>query len=109
MSLKGKWRITQMALWDRAFLDMLDPAYILFQGKDGGEFAFGCVTGQLHCRNSSVGVTFTWQGNDEMDEASGDGWAEIKPDGSLVGEIRFHNGDDSTFVARPWPISSTAC
>ncbi len=43
-----------------------------------------------------------------MDEASGDGWAELQPDRSHAGEIRFHNGDDSTFIARPWETSSTA-
>jgi hypothetical protein len=40
--------------------------------------------------------------HDEMDEASGDGWAELQADGSLTGEICFHNGDESTFKARPW-------
>ncbi len=55
------------------------------------------------------GVDFTWAGNDEMDEASGDGWAELQEDGSLTGEIRFHNGDDSTFIARLWTPSSTTC
>lgn len=76
MTLSGKWRITSMALWERSFLDMLEPAYILLDGSDGGEFAFGCVTGQLHCRNTSAGVSFTWQG------ASGDGWVNSEPDGS---------------------------
>jgi hypothetical protein len=109
MILKGKWRIVEMAMWDTAFLDMMEPAYILFEGKTGGEFAFGCVTGQLHCRQTANGVDFTWQGNDEMDEASGGGSAELQKDGSLTGEIRFHNGDDSTFIARPWTTSSTAC
>ena len=28
--------------------DMVEPAYILFDGKGGGEFAFGCVTGAIH-------------------------------------------------------------
>jgi hypothetical protein len=37
-----------------------------------------------------------------MDEASGDGRAELQKDGMLKGEIRFHNGDDSTFKARRW-------
>jgi hypothetical protein len=101
-TLKGKWRIVEMELWDKDFLDMMDPAYIAFDGKAGGEFAFGCVTGSLHCRKATSGVEFTWKGNDEMDEASGDGWAEVQKDGSLNGEIRFHNGDDSTFKARPW-------
>ena len=29
---------------------MMERAYILFAGMTGGEFAFGCVTGQLRCR-----------------------------------------------------------
>lgn len=98
----GKWRIVEMALWDRDFLDMLEPACIAFDGKAGGEFAFGCVTGSLHCRKTTSGVDFTWEGSDEMDHASGDGWAQILKDGTLKGEIRFHNGDDSTFKARQW-------
>ncbi len=102
MSLKGKWRIVETALWEADFLDMVEPAYIAFDGKAGGEFAFGCVTGQLHCRKTTDGAEFTWQGNDEMEEASGAGWAKLQKDGSLTGEIRFHNGDDSTFQARPW-------
>ncbi len=91
-----------MQLWDKDFLDMVEPAYIAFDGTSGGEFAFGCVTGALHCRKTPAGVEFTWEGNDEMDQASGDGRAERQIDGSLTGEIRFHNGDDSTFKARRW-------
>jgi hypothetical protein len=101
-SLTGRWRITEMALWDADFINTMGPAYIAFDGKLGGEFAFGCVTASTHCRKTGLGVEFTWEGNDEMDEASGDGWAEIHKDGSLEGEIRFHNGDDSTFKAESW-------
>ena len=54
MTLKGKWRIVEMALWDLDFLDMMEPAYILFDDKAGGEFAFGCVTGQIHCRAAAT-------------------------------------------------------
>lgn len=100
--LSGKWRIVEMALWDNGFLDMMEPAYIAFDGKAGGEFAFGCVTGSLYCRKTLSGVDFTWEGNDEMDSASGDGWAEILKDGTLKGEICFHNGDVSTFKTRRW-------
>ena len=32
-------------MWDKDFLDMMELAYIAFDGKAGGEFAFGCVTG----------------------------------------------------------------
>src|SRR5258707_3158801 len=52
----------------------------------------------------SSGADFTWQGHDEMDEASGDGFAELDAHGSLSGEIRFHNGDESGFKACPWRL-----
>lgn len=104
----GKWRIVEMPDYEADFPDMMGPAYILF-GPTGGEFAFGCVTGSIPGATGGDAVEFTWDGNDEMDEACGDGWAELQPDGSLKGEIRFHSGDEATFTARPWATSSTAC
>jgi hypothetical protein len=53
-------------------------------------------------------VEFSWAGNDEMEPASGDGWAELQDDGSLEGEICLHNGDDIPFIARRSATSSTA-
>jgi hypothetical protein len=43
-----------------------------------------------------------------MDEAQGDGWAELQPDGALIGAICFHGGDEANFIARR-ETSSTAC
>jgi len=43
-----------------------------------------------------------------MDEAQGDGWAEIQRDGSLKGQICFHGGDEANFIACRW-TTSTAC
>jgi hypothetical protein len=100
--LLGKWRIVEMELWDRDFLDLVEPAYIRFDAQDRGEFVFGAVQGNLHCRYGPGSVRFTWQGSDEMDPASGAGDAELDDDGLLTGEIRFHDGDDSTFKARRW-------
>ncbi|HEX3114428.1 MAG TPA: hypothetical protein VHQ48_03045, partial [Bradyrhizobium sp.] len=54
-------------------------------------------------------VQFSWQGNDEMEPANGDGWAELRDDGSLEGEICLLNGDDIPFIARRSEASSTAC
>jgi hypothetical protein len=101
-TLIGKWRIVEMELWDNDFLDLVEPAYIRFDRGDLGEFAFGAVTGGLHCRHAGASVEFTWRGHDEMDEASGAGWAKLEDDGSLTGEIKFHLGDDSTFKAQRW-------
>lgn len=45
-----------------------------------------------------------------MDEASGGGWVELRDDGSLNGgEFGFHNGYESSFIARPWTTSSKVC
>jgi hypothetical protein len=108
MSLQGKWRIVEMPDYTDDYPDMDGSAYILFS-KTGGEFAFGCVTGAIHGSCEGDAVEFTWEGNDEMDPAAGHGWAELQDDGSIEGEICFHNGDEATFIARPWNTSSTAC
>lgn len=43
-----------------------------------------------------------------MDEAQGDGWADLQPDGSLKGQVCFQGGDDAEFIARR-ETTSTAC
>ena len=107
--MKGKWRIVKMPDYTSDFPDMVEHAYILFDGKGGGEFAFGCVSGVIHgADDESDAIEFTWEGNDEMDQACGDGWAELQPDGSITGQICFDGGDEATFTARLWRTSSTA-
>lgn len=91
----------------RAELDH-PAAYIFFDGKGGGEFAFDCVTGAIYGAGSTGAVEFAWDGNDEMDEARDDGWAEFQPDGSITEQICLHCGDEANFTVRPWKTSSTA-
>jgi hypothetical protein len=95
--------------YEADFRDMMEPAYILFDGRGGGEFAFGCVTGAIYGAGDGNAVEFTWDGNDEMDEACGDGWAELQSNGSIIGQICFHGGDEANFTARRWKTSSTPC
>jgi len=57
--------------------------------------------------SEATSINFSRTGNDEMDEVSGDGSAELRPDGSLHGEICYHDGDEWSFIARKW-TSSTA-
>jgi len=107
--MKGKWRIIKMPDYTSDFPDLVEKAHILFDGKGSGEFAFGCITGALYGAADLDAVEFDWNGNDEMDEASGDGWAEIQPDGSIIGQICFQGGDEIDFTAKTWKTSSTAC
>ena len=108
MSLLGRWRILEMPDHTDDYADMMEPAYILFEDHGSGEFAFGCVTGKIFGGGDTDAVEFSWTCNDEMDEAQGDGWAQLQPNGSLKGQIRFHGGDEANFIARP-ETSSTAC
>ena len=101
--MKGKWRIIEIPDYEISFME---PAYILFDGEGGGEFAFDCVNGTLYEAGQGDSVEFSWKGNDEMDEASGEGWAELQPDGAITGQICFDRGDEANFTARPWTASS---
>ena len=94
MSILGKWRIVEMPDYTDDYPNMMGPAYILFEPTRGG---------------GHDAVEFNWDGNDEMAEACGDGWAALQPDGSLIGEIHFLGGDEISFTARRWTTSSTAC
>jgi hypothetical protein len=84
-------------------MDMEVPAFIRFE-KEGGDFRFGLVSGSIDGRyrsNSGIAsVEFTWEGQDEMDAASGRGWATLESDNVLRGMIIFHGGDESGFVAK---------
>ena len=103
-AIKGRWRITWMEQWALDAIDLLGPAFIEFDEKGGGEFTFICVVGSMQCayavHDGLPSVDFTWDGADEMDPASGDGSAEVMPDGTLAGHITIHDGDESDFVAK---------
>ena len=77
MSVRGRWRLVETPGYDMA----VTGAYILFD-EVGGEFAFDCLTG-FHGSCDGDAAQFSWEGNDEMEPASGDGWAELQDDGSL--------------------------
>ena len=104
-NISGKWRITEMDLWDQEVIDLLGPAFIEFKGE-GGQFRFIAVEGRMDCRhgqrNGRPCVEFIWDGDDECDPASGRGWVKLRTDGSLTGHIYLHQGDDSGFKAIPF-------
>ena len=104
MSIRGRWRVVETPGYDMA----VAGAYILFD-EVGGEFALDCLTGSILGSCDADAVQFIWQGNDEIEPASGHGWVELQDDGSLEGEICLVNGDDIPFIARRSKTSSTAC
>ena len=99
----GKWRIINMEMWDQDFIDMETEGHFLFEKDQLGYFQFGLVQGQIDYRIEKIGeierLEFSWEGQNENDEASGRGWAVIKND-HLEGRFYFYLGDDSWFKAK---------
>jgi hypothetical protein len=61
--------------------------------------AFGAPEASLDCGFTPNGIDCEWGGADEGDQVSGDGWADLREDGNLEGEISYHNGNETTFIA----------
>jgi hypothetical protein len=101
--LVGNWRIVEMDLWDRDAIDLVGPAYIELKADGTGRFRFIAVEGCMDVKHADAPLParaeFTWDGDDDGTPASGRGWVELEPDGSLSGRIFFHLGDDSGFRA----------
>ena len=107
-ALVGRWRIVGADMWDRGYLDLCGPA-MLVVGADGeGRVAFGALQAGLDIAYGADAIDFTWCGFDEMDEAQGDGSAELESDGSISIDFAYRNGDEAVLKAVRKP-SSAAC
>lgn len=99
----GKWRIEEMELWDRDFIDLTAPGQIIVEGSGIGSIRFGAFKGGLDCRVEKIGenerLEFSFEGSDEGDQVSGRGWAFVEEE-KMTGRIYFHLGDDSGFKAK---------
>ncbi|HLL47358.1 MAG TPA: hypothetical protein VK399_11655 [Longimicrobiaceae bacterium] len=103
-SFIGTWHIYAMELWNAYYFNMEVQAYVEVRTDNLGDFQFGLVSGglsgYLEGEPPRQRFSFTWEGNDEMDPASGSGWLRLKGDDEVLGLIRFHLGDRSRFKAR---------
>ena len=101
----GKWRIVHMDDFTNNDIDIEVPAHITLEKGAHGSIHFILVSGEIdgkYVASPGTGLCtfdFTWAGNDECDEASGDGWMAFLSDTRAEGEIRFHCGDTHTFRA----------
>ena len=99
----GTWSIMEMEAWDQEYVNMEVPGHFTFKKNGTGLFQFGLVQGEMDGRMDNYGgrerIEFSWEGRDELDSASGRGWAVIE-NGKLCGRIFIHMGEDSAFRAR---------
>ena len=84
----GRWRIVEMDVWDRESIDLVGPAFIEITPDGRGSFRFIAVEGFTDARGVAFddrpAVEFSWDGNDEGDHVSGQGWARLEADGSFA-------------------------
>ena len=112
-ALVGRWHIVSMEMWEDPYLNMEVQAFIEIRPDRMGEFQFGLVAGFMQGEIEKEGrgrerFVFTWDGQDEMDPASGSGWLRLTNESEAHGVIRLHMGDRSTFEARRAPESAAA-
>jgi hypothetical protein len=97
-----------MDIWDD--LDLVVPAFIEFDRRNGGEFQFLAVSGGIDYRVSTehdtTVIEWSWLGDDDGQETGGRGWA-LREGDKLVGHFYIHGADDSAFVATPQAPRST--
>ena len=104
----GRWRIVEADLWDRDYLDLCGPAMLTVRADGQGEIAFGAMQAGLDIAYGANDIDFAWCGFDEMDEAEGDGSAELQDDGSISIDFTYRHGDEAVLKAVRDP-SSAAC
>lgn len=100
----GIWHIYEMEMWDEDYCNMEVQAFIEVRKGDLGNFQFGLVSGHidgyLEQDEGRERYVFTWDGQDEMDPASGMGWLRLTDDDEIEGLIHFRMGDRSKFRAK---------
>lgn len=101
---QGTWHIYEMEQWDAAYFNMEVQAYLELNVSGGGDFQWGLVSGQIDGEIATWGgeerFEFTWDGNDECDDAAGSGWVKLTDEDNIQGKFKFHDGDSSEFLAR---------
>lgn len=98
----GTWFVVEMESWDQEYVNMEARGHFTFKKDGTGHFQFGLVQGEMDCQTEAEHgerIEFSWEGQEELDSASGRGWAVIEND-ELCGRIFIHLGDHSAFRAR---------
>ncbi len=104
MKLEGLWHIYKMDMWDEDYFNMEVQAFVEVDDRGCGHFQFGlvcgCMDGEIVRGGETEEIAFSWEGNDECDEASGYGRLKLQGENQLEGFIELEWGDESLFWAK---------
>lgn len=110
--ISGKWQVTGLPDLTDDYLDLTPDPHVLLElrrrGEVDGDYEFGAqsgtIDGQLErLTDGRVRLSFTFEGNDEMDPVHGYGEAILVKENTLDGYMRYHQGDKYRFTWKRAP------
>ena len=101
MILHGNWQIARRTSGTGPVSTSLRPLSSPQMSASIGEMVYGGLHVRLECAYTQSRFDFARDGFDEAEEVSAEECAELQADGSIVGEISYNDGDDTSFKAHP--------
>lgn len=104
--LEGKWQVVEMPDLADDYLDLTPDPHVHLKIKSSmeidGTYEFGAQSGELNGQireeEGQIVLTFTFEGQDEMDFVHGFGIATLIDENTLKGEMRYHKADTYLFT-----------
>jgi hypothetical protein len=99
MDFNGIWRVVSSPDFDDEYLRLGGAPYVTFRQNGDfvkGEYEIGVMCGTINGGAHSDVVDFHFQGNDEIEEAFGEGQVTLEGK-RLIFELWLYHGDEWTF------------
>jgi hypothetical protein len=107
MSISGKWLVAETPDLADDYLDLTPDPHVMLRMRARkeieGDYQFGAQSGALDGRleklpDGRTRLSFTFEGEDELDPVHGYGDATLVDENTLKGFMRYHLGDTYRFV-----------
>lgn len=107
MKLSGKWRVAEIPDLTDDYLSLSPDPHVKLKkaGRNeiDGSYQFGAQSGEIdgsleQLSAGSLRLSFTFEGEDELDPVHGYGEAALVDENTLQGYMRYHRGDTYRFV-----------
>ena len=99
MDFTGTWGVVSSPDFDEEYLTLGGPPYVTLR-QNGvfvkGEYSIGVMRGTINGGAHGNSIDFHFQGNDEMEDAFGEGEATLEGE-RLIFELRHYHGDEYAF------------
>jgi|SRR5215210_4529324 len=102
MDFTGTWNVVSSPDFDDEYLHLIGEPYVtLRQSGDfvKGEYSIGVMSGTINGGAHSDVVDFSFGGEDENEEAFGEGEATLEGE-RLTVELWHYHGDEYTFICQ---------